>query len=115
MPRTLRILTLAALIPAAGCYHATVSTGIPPVAAPVKEWKHSWLGGLVPTSRVDARSICGEGGVARVETRLSFVNMLVGSLTFGIYTPMEVAVTCGLVIRPAPQAQSRAQTDSSPQ
>ena len=32
--------------------------------------------------------------MARVETKLSFLNQLVGSLTFGIYTPMEIKVTC---------------------
>jgi len=29
-----------------------------------------------------------------VETQLSFVNGLVGVLTLGIYTPMEILVTC---------------------
>jgi hypothetical protein len=33
-------------------------------------------------------------GVARVETRQSFANGLVGMITFGIYTPMEIIVTC---------------------
>ncbi len=29
-----------------------------------------------------------------METQLSFVNQLVGFLTLGIYTPMEIMVTC---------------------
>jgi hypothetical protein len=33
-------------------------------------------------------------GVSKVETQLSFVNMLVGNLTLGIYTPMSIKVTC---------------------
>ena len=33
-------------------------------------------------------------GVAKVETQLPFVNMLVGAITFGIYTPMAIKVTC---------------------
>ena len=33
-------------------------------------------------------------GVAKVETQQSFVNGLVGIITFGIYTPMEIKVTC---------------------
>lgn len=33
-------------------------------------------------------------GVAKVETQLSFVNMLVGFLTLSIYTPMDIRVTC---------------------
>ncbi len=33
-------------------------------------------------------------GAARVETRLSFTNQLVSFFTLGIYTPMEIVVTC---------------------
>jgi dihydroorotase-like cyclic amidohydrolase len=35
-----------------------------------------------------------EAGVAIVETRLSFLNMLVAQLTGGLYTPMHIKVTC---------------------
>ncbi|WP_420448281.1 Bor/Iss family lipoprotein [Candidatus Palauibacter sp.] len=38
---------------------------------------------------------CGEGGVAWVETRISVLNQLVSALTLGIYSPMEIVVTCG--------------------
>jgi len=34
------------------------------------------------------------GGVSKVETQLSFVNMLVAAITFDIYTPMSIKVTC---------------------
>ncbi|MEX0945669.1 MAG: hypothetical protein WDZ38_08320, partial [Balneolaceae bacterium] len=33
-------------------------------------------------------------GVARVETRHSFLNMLASAITFSIYSPMEITVTC---------------------
>ena len=33
-------------------------------------------------------------GVAKVETQLSFANQLVYALTWGIYAPMEIVVTC---------------------
>lgn len=95
MPRIVRLLLLAILIPTGGCYHATVNTGIAPSAAPVKEWKHSWIAGLVPPSKTDADSICGENDVARIETKLTFVNGLIALLTASLYTPMEVTVTCG--------------------
>ena len=32
--------------------------------------------------------------MAKVETQLSFVNGLVGLITLGIYTPMNIKVTC---------------------
>ena len=34
-------------------------------------------------------------GVSRVETQLSFLNGLVSVLTFSIFTPVEITVTCG--------------------
>ena len=33
--------------------------------------------------------------MAIVETRPSFMNQLVSALTLGIYSPMEIVVTCG--------------------
>ena len=47
----------------------------------------------MPPSTVETMQGC-PAGVARVETRQSFVNGLVGLITFGIYTPMEIVVTC---------------------
>jgi hypothetical protein len=38
---------------------------------------------------------CGSAGVARVETQISFLNGLVSFLTFNIFTPMDILVTCG--------------------
>ena len=48
---------------------------------------------MVPPETVKASLKC-EHGVAKMETQLSFVNQLVGFLTFGIYTPMDIKVTC---------------------
>jgi hypothetical protein len=33
-------------------------------------------------------------GIATVETKLTFMNGLVGALTLGIFTPRDVTVTC---------------------
>jgi hypothetical protein len=87
------IATTAAAL-CAGCYHATVETG----AAPSTELIHqsfasSWIYGLVPPKTVEAESRCSNG-VSKVETQHSFVNQLVGLLTLGIYTPIEIKVTC---------------------
>jgi hypothetical protein len=49
--------------------------------------------GLVPPETVETASEC-TNGVAKIETRLSFLNQLVGLLTIGIYTPMSIKVTC---------------------
>ena len=95
MRRTLR--TTAAtllLVGLAGCYHATVETGLTPSPQTIeKKWASSWVYGLVPPSTVETQAKCANG-VAKVETQLSFLNQLVGVLTLGIYTPMEITATC---------------------
>jgi hypothetical protein len=92
--RGTRAVLLGMALLGAGCYHATVETGATPSTETVeKAWASSWIYGLVPPAIVSTAQKC-TSGVARVETQLPFVNMLVGVLTFGIYTPMSIKVTC---------------------
>jgi hypothetical protein len=78
----------------AGCYHATIETGLPPSAQVIDQtFASAWIYGLVPPKTVTTASKC-PSGVAKVETEHSFVNQLVGILTLGIYTPMHIKVTC---------------------
>lgn len=85
---------LALVLTSSGCYHAMVTTGLTPGAVVVDQpFASGWIYGLVPPSTVEAAATCPDG-VAMVETELSFVNQLVGFLTFGIYSPMHIKVTC---------------------
>jgi len=85
-----------------GCYHAQITTDLEPSNQVYeKTFASGWIYGLVPPKTVRAQDEC-RNGVARVETRLSFVNMLVGNLTLGIYTPMHIKVTCAA----SPQADA---------
>ena len=85
---------LLVILVLAGCYHATVETGLAPSNTVISEpFASAWVYGLVPPSTVSTAAKCPDG-VAIVETQLSFVNQLVGFLTLGIYTPMEIKVTC---------------------
>lgn len=95
MKNVTRSAALVVLILAmSGCYHAKVSTGLAPSAQVIdKPFATGWIYGLVPPSPVNAAEEC-ENGVAMVETRLSFVNQLVSGITFGIFTPMHIRVTC---------------------
>ena len=43
---------------------------------------------------VDAAKICGAENVVKTETQQTFVNGLLGFITLGIYTPLEVRVYC---------------------
>ncbi len=90
----LSLIFISAFIFLSGCYHANVTTGLEPSAQVYEQtFASAWIFGLVPPNVVRAQDECSNG-VARVETRLSFVNMLVGNITFGIYTPMHIKVTC---------------------
>jgi Bor protein len=90
--RTLATVVLATAL--AGCYHATIETGAKPSAVTVeKKWASAWIYGLVPPSTIETAAKC-PSGVAKVETQLGFLNMVVGVLTLGIYTPMDIRVAC---------------------
>ena len=92
MRRVFLLLTLL-LLPSA-CYHATVNTGLRPGTTQIEnQWASGWIFGLVPPSTVETMERC-PAGVARVETQHSFPNQLVNFITFGIYTPISIVVTC---------------------
>jgi hypothetical protein len=93
MPR--HSVLLLGLLFSGACYHATIETGAAPTAQVIeKEWAPSWLYGLVPPDPVETAAKCPTG-VSKVETQHSFLNMVANVLTFGIYTPMTITVTCG--------------------
>jgi hypothetical protein len=94
MRRAACLLALLALLVLPGCYHATVNTGMTPGTQTIHQpWANSFVFGLVPPPTVEAMEQC-PSGVARVETQHSFLNGLVAFLTFSIYTPMDILVTC---------------------
>ena len=89
-----RLLALIALMASAGCYHVTVVTGAPSASQKIdKPWQNSFVEGLVPPSEISSKETCPQG-VAKVETERSFLNGLVSSLTYSIYTPLHATVTC---------------------
>ena len=84
----------ASAIGLSACYHAVIDTGRAVTGAPiVTAWAHSFIYGLVPPKVTETAKLC-PGGVAKVETQQSFLNGLVGAITGGIYTPMQITVSC---------------------
>src|SRR5262249_34384175 len=57
------------------------------------KWANGFIYGLVPPPVVETAQRC-TNGVAKVETQHSFLNMLAQFITFGLYTPMQIDVTC---------------------
>lgn len=101
---------LALILVCTSCYDARIVTGKQPSAKVIeKPFASGWVYGLVPPNEVKAARGC-PNGVAEVETKLSFVNMLVSDITFGIYTPMDIKVTCaaqsGMSSLKLPQAET---------
>jgi len=88
------VLVVCIVVSVVGCYHATIETGLDPSLKTINvPWASSFVYGLVPPATVETAARCPDG-VAKVETQMSFLNGLVGALTFGIYTPMAIKVTC---------------------
>ena len=94
--RTIAAAACAALlVSTAACYHATIETGLAPSTTVIEQsFASGWIFGLIPPNTVDAKAKCGARGVSKVETQHSFVNMLVQFVTFDIYTPIDITVTC---------------------
>jgi len=59
----------------------------------VTRWNHYVIDGLVPVDVSDAHDMAGGATDYTVHTRTSFVNGLLASITFGIYTPTTTTVT----------------------
>lgn len=84
-----------------GCYHAVIETGRAPSPVKIeKAWAHGFLFGLVPPEVTETAQKC-VSGVSKVETQQSFLNMVASGLTYGVYSPMSVKVTCAQAAGPA--------------
>lgn len=85
---------LASCILFTGCFQAQVTTDKSPGKTVEKKWATGFIAGLVMTdSKINAAQEC-PNGVASVETQLSFLNQVVSGITFQLYSPMTVKVTC---------------------
>lgn len=103
-----RAVCIALFVFSAGCYHAVVDTGAAPSTEIInRNWASSWIYGLVPPKPTFTKDRC-PAGVAKVETKHSFLNQVVGFLTAGIFTPMQIIVTC------AAGSSAATSTSSSP-
>ena len=88
------LLTLMFLVlVSAGCHQIVIDSGLEPATTQYhEEWNMAFAYAIFP-AQVDASQYCG-GRWARVETKHSFLNWVVGAITFGIITPMDTKVVC---------------------
>jgi hypothetical protein len=89
------LLAVAAVALSSACYRVTVLSGAPeaPTPAVMVPWANGFIYGLVPPPTVNTNAQCTQG-VAKVVTEQSLVNSLAALVTFSLYTPMQIAVTC---------------------
>jgi hypothetical protein len=94
MKKYILLIFLFTSLALSGCYHAQITTGLEASNEVYQEaWATSFIAGLVPPDIVNAEQQC-TNGVAKVETRHSFLNMVAQMVTFSLYSPMEITVTC---------------------
>ncbi|MEQ9885782.1 Bor family protein [Pectobacterium zantedeschiae] len=94
-----KILSAAVLALAlTGCAQQTFTVKNDAVATPKQVTTHHFfVSGIGQKKTIDAAAVCGGADkVARTETQLTFVNGLLGLVTFGIYTPREARVYCSI-------------------
>ncbi|WP_455817568.1 Bor family protein [Pseudomonas cerasi] len=96
MKKILAVATLAVLL--SGCAQQTFQLKHNQVAAPKQVTTHHFfVSGIGQKKTLDAAAVCGSADkVDRVEVQQTFVNVLLGAVTFGIYTPREARVYCTL-------------------
>ena len=89
-------LALAGLLAAPACYTHLYTTD--PAAATgaevYKKWQHHYLFGLISgDDPLNLKELCPSGAL-QVEDKHTFLNSLLGGLTFGIWHPTTVTVRC---------------------
>jgi outer membrane biogenesis lipoprotein LolB len=94
MKSKMLVAALAAAV-LTGC--ATQTAVINGADGPVgkEEMQTFFVSGLGQTQTIDAAAVCGNADkVAKVERTFSPLNWLLGTLTMGIYTPLDAKVHC---------------------
>lgn len=88
-----RTIVLGGFLMLTACYHTITTTNLNPGVVQTNAWAPAFIYALVP-AKVDAQAMCHGKPIQSVESQASFLNMVVGWITLGIFTPMSVTVTC---------------------
>jgi hypothetical protein len=105
MKKLLTIAAFAFLL--TGCYSASVTTQ---QAASQKVVEKRFATGLINGLATPGAHFSVEQcqyGVAQVESKISFLNMVASGITFGLYTPMHVRAVCAAKPEDGPTASTK--------
>ncbi len=87
------LLVSAALLSGA-CYKVTyVNPGTAPSGVVQDTKGHFLIFGIVGTAEIHAEAMC-PGGVHQVVSKESFIDLVLGAITIGIYTPRTYEIEC---------------------
>ena len=92
MKMTAILFASAMLLTSCYSYTSVVGEGAKGNSQTTK-WNHYLILGLAPVEVSDSKQMANGAKNYTVHTRQTFVNGLVASLTFGIYTPSTTTVT----------------------
>lgn len=96
MKKTFKIMAItfavSAILTSCYSYTSVVGTGAQGNTQ-VTKWNHYLIGGLAPVGVSDSKAMADGATNYTVHTRQTFVNGLISSITFGIYTPTTTTVT----------------------
>lgn len=88
------VLLAVAVGGSAACHHVIIDGGLEPTQQRHdEEWNLAFAMAIFP-AKVDARTYC-DGYFSQVETRHSFLNLVVTGFTLGVISPMESRIQCG--------------------
>lgn len=99
MKRALLALTLAAST--AACAKVTYENPGTTPGMTQSTTGHFLIFGLVGNKTIPVYQMC-PSGFHRIQSKFSFVNLLLAALTFNIYTPRSYEITCNAGAPPAP-------------
>lgn len=80
----------------AGCTTQTYIVSEKPAAqkASYDKMQHFFIGGIGQQAEKNTNEVCVNGSVAKVQTQQTFLNGLLGMLSYGIYAPRDMRVYC---------------------
>jgi hypothetical protein len=96
MKRLLPLLMVALLTGAMACTKVSyVNPATTPTGQSHSEKGHFFVFGLVGNKTIDAAAMCPTG-VHRVQSKFSFLDLVLGTLTVGLYAPRTYTLECGM-------------------
>jgi hypothetical protein len=112
MPWRTVLASASLLVASTACHRVIIDSGLEPAPrVHHEEWNIAYAEAIYP-AQIDATDYCKRW--ARVETKQSFLNWVVGAATFGIITPMDVKVVCAESVSPDAEDSQGAEQPQAP-